>query len=190
MRVFLAFDLPDGLKKELFKLVMEFKSLDAGLAARIRWVASRNQHITLKFLGDVSEEKIAQADECCERLSSRYAPFQAEISGLDAFPSKKQTRVIWVGIRAADDMRHLWEQVENDLFAIGIERDPHGFSPHITLGRNNSFKKLDISASMFSNLKINRRNFMIGDFKMYKSELGCSGPEYTLIKRYLLGAKN
>lgn len=180
--------MPREVKKELSRFANQLKKLDASLVSGVKWVEVDNLHITLKFLGETSEDQVNQVDGRCKEMCCEFFPFSAEISAFGAFPSKRQARVLWAGVKAEATLNQLWERLENELLELGFDKETHGFSPHITIGRNNSIKKLDILTPMFSNLQINKHKFMIDEFTLYKSELRPNGPRYTAIKRYRLGA--
>ena len=79
MRLFLGIDLPDNVKENISLVRDKF----IGVRGKIKWVPKENLHVTLKFLGDVDENKI---ENIREKLTTIYfRPFRLRLSGLCFF---------------------------------------------------------------------------------------------------------
>jgi 2'-5' RNA ligase len=104
--------------------------------ADVKWVTPANAHLTLKFLGDVDEEKI---DEIAGKVSAACRgtrPFKMSLAGLGAFPNGRRPSVIWVGVEEGREfLSDLNEKIEKELEKMGFEREKRKFSPHLTIGR-------------------------------------------------------
>jgi 2'-5' RNA ligase len=94
-----------------------------------------NVHLTLKFLGDVSEENLNALTAMIQAEASACPPFNLSIGGLGVFPSIKRPRVIWVGVEAPAELSDLHGRIEAETTKPGYPPDKRGFSPHVTLGR-------------------------------------------------------
>jgi RNA 2',3'-cyclic 3'-phosphodiesterase len=106
------------------------------VAGKVRLTPPANVHLTLKFLGDVSEDDLGRVAEALEPVREKHEPFEASISGFGAFPSPKKARVLWAGIsEGSDRLRTLAEDVEEFLEPLGFERENRPYVPHLTLGR-------------------------------------------------------
>ena len=71
-----------------------------------------NWHITLKFLGEVPEEKMKRIEAALSEVS--FAPFAVSLSGGGAFPNNDYPRAIWVGGESQECIA-LAEKVESAL---------------------------------------------------------------------------
>jgi RNA 2',3'-cyclic 3'-phosphodiesterase len=106
------------------------------VVGKVRFTPPANVHLTLKFLGDVSEDDLGRVAEALEPVREKHEPFEASISGFGAFPSPKKARVLWAGIsEGSDRLRTLAEDVEEFLEPLGFERENRPYVPHLTLGR-------------------------------------------------------
>ena len=106
------------------------------VVGKVRFTPPANVHLTLKFLGDVSQEDLARVAEALEPLRERYEPFEAGISGFGAFPSPGKARILWAGVgEGADRLRALARDVEESLEPLGFEPEGRAYVPHLTLGR-------------------------------------------------------
>jgi 2'-5' RNA ligase len=133
IRAFVALDLPvdiharlDGVMEDLKRRLKE---------APIRWVAVKNIHITIAFLGDVSVANLDPIKKIIQAEAARTPAFSLTVGGLGAFPSVSRPRVIWVGVQAPPELAGLQSRVEGELTRLGYAREEREFSPHLTLGR-------------------------------------------------------
>jgi len=125
-RMFLAVSPPEPVR-----------ALIAGLATplrEVRWTPADQLHVTLRFLGDVPEEKITPL---VERLTSiRVEPFLLPVEGVGVFPNEHAPRVLWIGVGAGHPRLHqLRQRVDDALLASGLDVDLRTFHPHITVAR-------------------------------------------------------
>lgn len=134
LRLFIAIELDDDLRRALGDIQKRFKSEPA--AKFVRWVAQDGIHLTLKFLGDVSPARVPQLVEAVERAAEDSEPFSLTARGLGCFPNLTRPKVIWVGVEGAvENARILAQRIEEECALLGFERDLRGFTPHLTLGR-------------------------------------------------------
>lgn len=103
----------------------------------VRWVAAENVHLTLKFLGNVSDKQIAELKDLLNAEVAQHAPFTLQIGGIGAFPSKDRPRVIWVGVEKSESLFSLQKCIERVAGRIGVEAEKSRFAAHLTIGRVN-----------------------------------------------------
>lgn len=107
---------------------------EMGKIEGIRTVKSTQLHLTLKFLGDVSEKRLEQIKNAIQRIS--LDPFNISLEGIGCFPNTKRIRVVWIGIsEGKETLKKLASFVEQTMAQIGFPKDKRPFSPHLTLGR-------------------------------------------------------
>jgi 2'-5' RNA ligase len=106
------------------------------VADSVKWVATENLHLTLKFLGEVPSVELA---EICQRVTSAVAalqPLEIECDHVGAFPNSSHPRTLWLGIGAgSQQVSQLQESVERGLNQLGFRREQRQYHPHVTLGR-------------------------------------------------------
>ncbi len=78
-------------------LVSVFKEL-ASSRADLKIVRPELLHVTLKFLGDTEENLTEQITSRMRDAVKDVAPFSIRLTGMGAFPSMSNIRVVWVGI--------------------------------------------------------------------------------------------
>ncbi len=74
MRLFVALNLP---KKERDRIYRATKVL-RGSGLPVRWIDSENYHITLKFLGNVAEDRVTQVEEALTRVATATGKIDRE----------------------------------------------------------------------------------------------------------------
>ncbi len=129
MRLFVALDLDE----EILLRIQKYISSVAGFAPDLRWVRPESLHITLKFIGERPQGEIDRIEEA---LGSVQAPsFPVVVGRYGFFPNAKFPRAFWTGVEAEAALTILVSAIEHTLAPLGISRENHPFSPHITLAR-------------------------------------------------------
>src|ERR1044071_2238872 len=128
MRIFIAVDLPDELRRELARLRTALEPS----SEKVRWVSSESIHITLRFIGEVAEKRIEEIDAALTGLT--WKPFTITVRGVGFFPGTRSPRVFWAGMEAPT-MQGLTEQLDTLLERSGFDKEKRAFRPHITLAR-------------------------------------------------------
>jgi 2'-5' RNA ligase len=181
MRVFIAIEVPDGIKREMAKAQERLKhsGADAG------WARPEGIHLTLKFLGEVLEAKIDEIKDTLARAVVAASRFRLEIAGAGAFPSSKNPRVVWLGVLGdIDKLEALWRSVEESMAAIGFDREKRVFSPHLTLARIKYLRpRFSWQKAIDSIQDIHFAGFEVDHISLMSSELKPSGAVYTEIAR-------
>jgi 2'-5' RNA ligase len=133
IRSFIAIELSEEAKKGLARLR---KELEKDEHRFVKWVDPGGIHLTLKFLGNIPAERVAEITGAMEKAAQGISSFHLEISGLGAFPSLRQARVFWVGIGGElDKLSKLQQSIDSALGALGFAREERPFVPHLTLAR-------------------------------------------------------
>jgi len=180
MRVFIAVDVPNEIRKALGEVQRALRPL----TANARWVAPETIHITLKFLGETPDKRLDDIDVALTGLT--WKPFTITVRGVGFFPGTRSPRVFWAGLEAPT-MEGLSEQLDTLMERGGFEKEKRAFRPHITLARA---KNTRIDSSLVSAAaKYEEHDF--GSFPvdrvfLIKSTLKPSGAVYEKLKEFLL----
>jgi 2'-5' RNA ligase len=133
IRSFIAIELPEEVKKGLQRLQAE---LTLPQHSFVKCVAPEGIHLTLKFLGNTSPQKVVEITRVMEQASQGVSPFQLQITDVGAFPSMRQPRVLWVGIKGELDKLIAWQmRIDDGLVPLGFAKENRAFTPHLTLAR-------------------------------------------------------
>jgi RNA 2',3'-cyclic 3'-phosphodiesterase len=179
-RLFVAINLPDGVKDRLIGLRTDIPTA--------RWVRPEQMHLTLRFIGDtILANKVEAIDEAM--MSITAAAFDLALYGVGRFPPghRKPPRVLWVGIAPQPDLNRLQHAVEQALESVGFEPDSRPFSAHITLARLKSYGLLpEVADFLHAHVDFAVDPFRVSEFRLYESELTPRGPRYVVRGRYIL----
>ena len=144
-------------------------------------------HITLKFLGEVKEDKIEEVYKTTEKFVTGIKKFEVSLQGLGGFPNMKRPRVIWIGVEKGKEiLAELYPKVEEEFFKIGFAKENRGFTPHLTIGRVKSPKNLERLAAEVNKTQFQTEEFEIKEVVVMKSTLLPTGAVYTPLKKVLL----
>jgi len=184
MRTFIAIDLDSSTKKTLANLIQK---LDKG-QKKIRWIKSKGMHLTLKFLGNISEKDIETIKSLLEKVTKEHFHFKLTFHGIGTFPTRSQSpRVIWVGITDHPALSTFHKNLERELDKIGFPPEKRSFRPHLTLARIK--KPCNLGTTLEEIHKIKDQGF--GDMNVrtvtfFQSILKPSGAEYSIISEHYL----
>ncbi|MFO8073720.1 MAG: RNA 2',3'-cyclic phosphodiesterase [Polyangia bacterium] len=166
------------------QIALRDESERAGL--RVRWVPPQNLHVTLRFLGQLTEPMIRSIQDALEPIAERHPPFEMRSSGLGAFPDIERPRVIWLGVETPEDeLRGLHDDVAAVLDEIGFESEPRPFHSHLTLGR---VKKGSAggAAALAEMDPPEAGTSLVRELVCYRSDLHTDGADYRALWRLRL----
>jgi 2'-5' RNA ligase len=188
-RTFIAIEIPSQI---LTAITNETTQLRAALGpSLVRWIPPKNMHLTLKFLGDVSQANVELLAQMLGLEARQQEPFEIRVEGFGAFPNARRPRVIWIGIQAPDDLEVLQRGIETATARLGYPAENRPFSPHLTIGRVKQnvhgeemhFLRAAIESTSIGQLGIAR----IASLDLFKSELKSTGAVYTKLFSAPLG---
>lgn len=176
MRTFIALELSEEIREELLRLQNELKKIDAD----VKWVNTENIHLTLKFLGEAEEARIAVVKEALAGIASRFKPFEMSLFKLGAFPDLHRIRVIWVGLdKGCSDAEQIAQSIEAELDKAGFAKEDRAFRAHLTLGRVKTGRNKITLTDKISSLEVEPKHCTINNITLLKSTLTPHGPIYT-----------
>jgi 2'-5' RNA ligase len=181
MRTFIAIEIPEETKRAMAEIQARLK--DAG--AEASWTRPEGIHLTLKFLGDVPEESVSAVTAALKQSVEGRGRFHLRIAGTGVFPSKKNPRVVWVGVSGElDKLMGIQIRVEEQMVRLGFQQEDRRFTPHLTLGRIRNVPKGIAWTSVLESVRdINVPGFEVAAISLMKSELQQTGAVYTEIGR-------
>ena len=194
MRIFIGIDLDPEVRGRISRFLEGVQ----GFAPDARWVRPESLHITLKFIGEQTPERVEAIAERLRRVKG--GAFEICCGGYGFFPTAKAARVFWIGIHAGSQLAELSGTIDVATAELGIPREDRPYSPHLTLaragGRSGSpkWRRGDGSNSAFAVL--GKRLAAMGEFDfgtmtarefiLYQSQLSPKGSQYTKLQRFAL----
>jgi len=168
-RLFVAIDFAPELKQRL-------ASLCRGL--RVRWVATGNFHLTLRFIGQVDDSTAARIAEALARI--RAPPFRLTLAGAGEFGGRN----LWLGVEDNPALARLQSAIETELQRIGLPADPRPYQPHVGLARSSS--RRGFRRFLDKHAAFREEPFEVKTFSLIESVLRETGAVYEHRADYLL----
>ncbi len=179
MRTFLAIEVPKDARKRIDAFIQE----ESTRSLPIKWVKFQNLHVTLKFLGEIDEQKKSEIQPVIKEITEKLRPFQVNLEGVGCFPGPKNPKVLWIGVKqGAEILGEIAQELERRLSKFGFKKERR-FHAHLTIGRIKKFCKVDDILTK----SITTEVFPINAITFFKSTLKPEGPIYEELEKFNLG---
>jgi RNA 2',3'-cyclic 3'-phosphodiesterase len=194
MRLFIALDIDDGIRQR----IVLFLDGVRGFAPDARWVRPESLHVTLKFIGEEPEETLEDMKHALSKITT--GPLDLTFHGYGFFPGLKAARVFWIGIESSPQLASLAKTIDETTIKLGVAKDDHAFSPHLTLARggggsgaprrqkddrpNVRFVRLQEKLAAMATPEFG--TMTAREFCLYRSQLSPGGSRYTKIAQFVL----
>jgi len=182
LRAFLAVALSDEARACAARAI---EILAGALPSGVRWTPPENQHLTLKFLGEIGEDRIDALAARARAKLATVAPFEVALAGFGAFPNAREARVLWLGVaQGSAALARLARKLDGAARIAGSERERRPFSAHLTLGRLREPARVEIErlAAPAS------PSWSVSEVVLYESRLAPDGARYVPLAHLALGA--
>ncbi len=176
MRAFLAIELPDEVKGEIFRIGNKLRE---GNLFQGKFVEIDNLHLTLKFFGEIIEKEAGMIYDVLQRIE--FPAFNCKLGKLGFFGD----RVLWINIEDDGSIKRLHDIIDEklgDFFSVD-ER----FHNHVTIARIKKINNKEKFKEFIGKVKVNPIKFSVSEFKFKKSELTSQGPVYKELYKFELG---
>lgn len=176
-RLFVALDLPQAVKQSL-------EPLAKGLGD-VRWLAPEQQHLTLRFIGDVANGALHEVAEALATVPAQ--PFAVTLKGLGHFPPRGEPRVLWVGVEKNAELAGLKRRIDRALREAGMPPDARKFAPHVTIARmREPLSPTRLGTYLMRHSLYRSAPFPVSSFHLYSSWLRSDGAEHQIEASYEL----
>lgn len=192
MRLFVGLDIPKDIRDAIAKYMDDARRV----APDAKWVRPESYHVTLKFIGEWKRD----VREVISALEHVQVPaFDVAFRECGFFPNARAPRVFWTGIHADESLVKLAHSVDESTATLGVARDDHKYSPHLTLARSGSGSPRPKSHELMtpSMERLAERieampspdfgTMHATEFFLYESKLSPGGAQYTKLKSFVLG---
>ncbi len=176
IRLFIALSLPEDVCQRL-----------AGLAGGVpgaRWIEPHNLHLTMRFIGQTGEDRLADLDDALRSIKT--PPFALCLEGMGQFGSQRKPHSLWAGVERSEALVQLQAKLESAVVRAGFEPDGRKFSPHVTLARLKDAAPERVMRFLAGNSLFRSRSFSVNEVSLYESHQGRHGADYAVISSYSL----
>ena len=172
-RLFTAINIPDQIAQIL--------ALKKGKLNAARWIDSRDYHITLSFLGDIS---VVEAEKAADQLARiQHKPFEICINGLDIFGSKKP-RTLFARVRNEEALANLQAKNERAMKLAGLTMQARKYVPHVTLARLGHVRPREVGQFMAQSGGFTPLTFTANGFALFSARNSIGGGSYLVEEEF------
>ncbi len=170
MRIFIAIDIPDRIKKEITKIQEQLPYFKG------KKTEFYNLHLTLKFLGEIDDKTFLEVKKRLKQV--KLNSFESEIDSIGIFSD----RIIWMGIKNCEKL-----QKEIDEKLKGLFEEEKRFMGHLTIARIRNMEDKKKFLSELKKIKVFPMKFAVKEFILKESILTKQKPIYENLENYELG---
>lgn len=172
MRTFISIKLPP-------KVLIQIKNIQDKLPGFIgKKTELKNLHLTLKFLGEISRDKVEEIKSNLSKIN--FNKFEADIGDVGFFDNPHHG-IIWLGISNCGGLQ---KEVDNSLEAL-FKKEIR-FMGHLTIARVKELQDKKKFLSGLKEIKIPKMFFIVDRFYLMESKLKKEGPHYKEIESFNL----
>ncbi len=171
-RIFLAVNLPESIKKKLLEFQRQWSDLP------VRWTKEPNLHITLVFLGYLSNEEMLEICRLTRQVAQKHQSFEIKLKRIYLGPPDRPPRMIWLEGEENDALTKLKNNLEEKLLN---HRESRPFRVHITLARirQEEWRSLPDKPEISQEISL---IFPVNSIEIMESYLSRKGPDYTVLE--------
>ena len=166
---------------EVVKRIRKVQTTLEETGANLKNVEPENIHLTMKFLGEITQQKVDEVTQVVEDIS--FYPFTLVVEEVGVFPNMRRPTTIWAGItEGVSNLVSVFEELDGKLSRLGFKQEHRRFQPHLTIGRVRTGQNKDqlveellrLKDEVFGDVKVNR-------IVLKKSVLTPKGPIYSIL---------
>jgi RNA 2',3'-cyclic 3'-phosphodiesterase len=192
MRVFVAVDIGDAVRREVTRVVslLTGKLEAVKTPPKVVWVKPAALHVTIKFLGEVDPPEVERLQDLLAPPIP-IAPFELVWRGIGTFPSPKNPRALWLGVTSgAAGLAEVEAEVSRRVAGErAVELDDRALLPHLTLGRVKMAGAGIDWPKILKAVEVKHVTSVVDRVTLYRSQLSQLGPNYTGLVSAALIAK-
>lgn len=175
-RIFIALPIPDEISAGL--LPLQWGILGA------RFSPPENFHITLRFIGEISEDVIEDLDEKLGEIN--FPKFEIKLKGVDYF-GHDLPHSVHATIEENENLRALHKKCDEICAKLKLPNDRKKYVPHVTLAYlDPTIGTKSIMEYCARNSLFKSKKWRADRFYLYASSLTNGPSHYDIIAQYPL----
>ena len=176
MRLFIGVPVPEDARAETLGVLRRLKQREWP----VRWVRDEGLHLTLKFFGEVTSDRVEAIIEMIDYACRGVAPIGMSLSSAGVFPTPRQPRVIHLAVDAESSLELLQDRIERGADTLGFPPEGRPFRPHLTLGRVREGHRLPGGWESELERIAPGSPFLADRIVLFESQLAGGGPSYSV----------
>jgi len=184
-RVFVAINLSENIKKRLKQFRDKYDYLP------VRWTKEPSLHLTLVFIGYVSDEQMLEICRVSREVANKAEPFFINFKHIILGPSGKPPRMIWLEGEVSKELGILKAKLEEALLNTDsgfLRAEARALKPHITLARikMEQWRQMEPAPQIDENFQA---QVPVASIEVMESDLRSDGAEYVILESCPIGEK-
>jgi 2'-5' RNA ligase len=177
MRLFFALPLPAAVRGSLAALRPDL--------GRVRWVPEPQLHLTLRFLGEVDDAKVAPLLDAvrAQRAASPWPAITVSLRGLGIFGRLERPRVLWAAVEPVDGVAAIARSLDAAAVAVGLPGEERAFAAHVTLARFRRAEPAALAAFLRAQTDFATAPFDAREVVLMRSTMGSGGVTHDTLHR-------
>lgn len=175
-RIFICIDFPD----EVIKEVARAQEVLGNWKFTGKMTELENLHLTLKFLGEIDEEKLREIKEKLRDV--KFKKMELGLGNVGSFSYRGKPRIIWIKI-LGKEFYELQKKIDEILSEAGFVKEER-FMGHVAIARVKYVKDAKGFKEHIDAIKLKKIKFLEDKFKLMESELKTLGPVYSVVEEY------
>ncbi|CAN5856074.1 RNA 2',3'-cyclic phosphodiesterase [soil metagenome] len=148
----------------------------------VRWTSRATWHVTLKFFGEVPEDRLGALKEAVARALEGERSAESRLTDVGAFPAMSKARVLWVGIEdPAGSLARMAGRIGTEA---GVGEDDRPLHPHLTLARMKVPVAIGPAVDRFRPYALETGIFVIDRVRLLQSFTERSGSRYEALEEW------
>lgn len=187
MRVFVGIELPEPVRQRAAAAVEDLRAGVQRVApgVRVRWVDAANLHVTLRFIGEVGDERVTGISAA---LAAPYSTstFSLRLAGAGSFPPSGVPRALWLGIHSGSEaLAALHAEVEQRLTPLGFEPERRVYAAHLTVARVKEVRRSAVPPirRVLADAHVDTGKGAVSAVTLFRSRLSPQGTSYESLMR-------
>jgi 2'-5' RNA ligase len=184
MRLFVAIELSAAAKTHLGTLQRRLRAS----CPDVRWIPEEQLHLTVKFLGEVPDDRAAEVADVVTRTAGEFSPFGMTLQSAGCFPPRGGVRIVWAGSHEPSGaLVRCAAALDGALEKLGFPRESKPFSPHITIGRVREDRSAGRIRQAVAACSFSPHGEWVSWLSLMSSVLSPQGPTYSPVCRASFG---
>ena len=151
----------------------------------LRRVKAENLHVTIAFLGQTPDDRLADVEAAAREGAMRVPAFTLAFDRAGRFPERGRPRVVWLGIGEGQaSLLELGAGVYAGLRRHDLRFDDRPLAPHLTLARvaeDATTAEAKTVGAALEGLEPPALRFDVSEIAVVQSVLSPKGPRYTAL---------
>jgi RNA 2',3'-cyclic 3'-phosphodiesterase len=182
-RIFCAVELPDEVRVRLEDHIRRLRQAVPDVGAS--WSRVENIHLTLKFFGNVSVDRVPTISAAASRAVKEFSSFEIGVGTTGVFPKPSRPQVLWIGVSdPSGKLLALQQRLEEECAVEGFIKEDRAFRPHLTIARLRKPEGARRLADAHLQMEFRPAEITLNELIVFRSELSSKGSRYTAISRH------